>query len=646
MASLTKPTVKINNVTYEDVPSVQIQGITDSTGTYDALDFYWTGDASVVEGTGADVGTTAQVLTGVTVYGPNGKLTGNMVAQTGDFTTDSISATSSIVKLSVPSTNYYSTNANITATFKGSGSILAAWDTQNSTAYNTDGSNLTVTAKTGFIIPNGYYQGKTASVTTGTVTASAAYSSGDATYFSSDETDYVLTVTPTANVSTAGWIDNGSTSGTPVTKYLKEGSVSLNVSRSDGTSTYLSDTSTAYSFRIVTVARGDDAGWISSGSLAGSSDSYYLKVGSASAGATIGDASSALTGSSTDGTPTVTVTPTRTVSSNGWMTESEITTNAAQTKYIKKGSATPSMSWAASSDDYFLSSGTNNYSIQVTPTATVGTAGWISSISDGTPVTKYLKPGSALAGATLTDDDSILTGVPTDNTPFVTVTPTRTVTTSGWMTESEITADIGFTRYVKPGSVTLSAARTGGTAQIDSNGTYTVEISASGTTTAGWVSSNPTTATATVKIKDAGISNFDMLSGSDSANTSTTDLTVTIGHMVGPNPTDYVGYIDGGSATIRYSTLANAHIASIGSTHGKTMLQVSSHILADTTILGVTGTIATKTASDVTYTANTSTAVTIPAGYYAEQVTKNVPTVTPATPGSGGSGGSGILTIE
>ena len=643
MAALTKPTVKINNVTYEDVPSLSIKGILDSTSTtYDDLDFYWTGDASVVEGTGADAGTTAQVLTGVTVYGPNGKLTGNMTAQTGDYTTDGISATSSIVKLSVPSTNYYSTNANITATFKGSNSILAAWDTQNSTAYNTDGSNLTVNAKTGFTIPNGYYQGKTASVTAGAGTSN--WTVGTNNYVSDSSTSsYSFSITPSVTISTAGWIAQGD------------------------------------------IVAGE-----------GASRMVYVNPGQVSATATVTDNDSALIDSSAYSTPEIVITPVGTSATAGWVTSNEISTGSATSKYIKPGSATPSMSWAASSDDYFLSSGTNDYSIQVTPTAAVGTAGWISSISNGAAVTKYLKEGnvslnvsrgtgastylsdtstaysfrvvtvargdnagwipsgslagsdddyylnvgSASAGATIGDASSALTGSSTDNTPTVTVTPTRTVTTSGWMTSSEITTNAVQTKYIKAGSVTLSAARTGGTAQVDNNGTYTVVVSASGTTTAGWVSSNPTTATATVKIKDAGITTFDQLSGNAGTHTSSTNLTINLSRLVSGTPTAYEGYVNGGSATVTYGIIASApNTSSIAGSNNYSISGVSGHILADTSIFGVTGTIAIKAASDVTYTANTSTAVTIPAGYYAEQVTKNVPSVTQ-------DGTTNVLTIS
>ena len=568
MAALTKPTVKINNVTYEDVPSVQIQGITDSTGTYDALDFYWTGDAT-------DNLTSAQILTGLKVYGREGLIVGDMSALEGDYATDDISATSSVIELSVPSTAYYSTNANITATFKGSNSILAAWDTQNSTAYNTDGSNLTVNAKTGFTIPNGYYQGKTASVTAG--------------------------------AGTSNW--------------------------SVGTNNYVSDSSTSlYSFSITPSVTISAAGWIAQGDIAAdvnASRAVYVNPGQVSATATVTDSDSALIDSSAYDTPEIVITPVGTSATAGWVTSNEITTGSATSKYIKPGSATPSMSWAASSDYYFISSGTNDYAVQVTPTASVGTEGWISSISDGTTVTKYLKPGSATAGVNIDDSNSALTGSIADRTPAVIISPTATVGTEGWMTASEVVAGTAQTKYLKPGSVALSAARTGGTAQVDNNGTYTVEISASGTTTAGWVGSNPTTATATVKIKDAGITVFDQLSGNAASNTSSTNLTINLGRLVSGTPTAYEGYVNGGSATVTYGIIASApNTSSITGTNTYSISTVSGHILADTSIFGVVGTIATKTASDVTYTANTSTAVTIPVGYYAEQVTKNVPSVT------------------
>lgn len=346
MAALTKPTLKINSKTYEAVPSVKIQGITDSTGTYDDLDFYWTGDATI--------SAASQLLTGIKAYGPNGVITGN-----------------------IPS--------------KSSSDLTV--------------SGATVTA------PAGYYASA----------ASKSVASGS--------------VTPVATINTSSYLDS-----------------------------------------------------------------------------------------------------------------------------------------------------TSSYTFTVTPSATL-TEGYITAAGAGTVVTGHIKAGTASAPLTITDTSNALTGSSTDGTPKITTSITPSVT-AGWIT-SVATSGTG-DKYIKKGTVTLSAQRTGGTALVDSSGTYTVIIGASGTTTAGWVGSNPTSASATIKIKDAGISSFDIISG-DNANSK---VNVSIAHMVSSTPTNYEGYVKGGSATITYSMLAAANIASQGGTD-KTLLQVQNQILNGTTILGVAGNVPT-----------------------------------------------------
>lgn len=378
MAALTKPTLKINNKTYEAVPSVKIQGITDSTGTYDDLDFYWTGDATI--------SAASQLLTGIKAYGPNGVITGNIPSKT---------------------------SADLTV------------------------SGATVTA------PAGYYASS----------ASKSVASGS--------------VTPVATIGTSSYLDS-----------------------------------------------------------------------------------------------------------------------------------------------------TSSYTFTVTPSATL-TEGYITEAGTGTVVTGHIKAGTASAPLTITDASNALTGSLTDGTPKITTSITPSVT-AGWIT-SVATSGTG-DKYIKKGTVTLSASRTGGTALVDNNGTYTVIIGASGTTTAGWVGSNPTAASATIKIKDAGISNFDMISG----NNTNSRVDVSIGHMVSSTPTNYEGYVKGGTATISYSVLASANIASQGGTD-KTLFQVQNQILNGTTILGVAGSVPTLDQDYVTdeigaYNDDDNLYLSIPnTGYYSTQ---------------------------
>lgn len=65
---MAKPTVVINNNTYNTVPSVQIPQSGGGTAT-----FYYTGDADVAQNT---------LMNGVKAYGASGEITGNLTVPT------------------------------------------------------------------------------------------------------------------------------------------------------------------------------------------------------------------------------------------------------------------------------------------------------------------------------------------------------------------------------------------------------------------------------------------------------------------------------------------------------------------------------------------------------------------------------------
>lgn len=546
--------IQINGVQYTAVPSIEV---TDKAGTGTVL-FHEISDTTAAA---------SDVLSGKYFYTSAGvKTQGSIVARTGDQPSDAQTAASSTVKLSVPDTAYYGDGANITATF----AQVAATNIATSAA------------ATGIMSPlTGGYIAKNRSVlgVAGTFSDSSTISSGqNAAAAAQLLTGYSAFID--GDELEGSMPNNGSTSGTISTKagtvsipagYTTGGTVSIASTEQNkiiagnikdgveilGVSGTFTDASTVSTGQTAAVA-GDiltgKSAWVDGAEVKGSiaigsnltnlsqsgsipngyysNKTYSVKTGSAAAPLTITDTSSAL--SSTDtGAPKITTSITPSVTA-GWITS--VSTSGTGDRWIKAGSATPAVTIGDTSSALSTSS-TGGPTITLTPTASVGTAGWISSIGNGTNVTRYIKSGSASTSLSMS-------GGPT---------------TSGSAT-----------------SYTVS-----GIASID------------GTT--GWVSDFTSIDSDSVVIPNAGITSFDMVSGS----TTTNKLTVELGHMVSSTPTDYVGYVNGGSATINYGTIANADIASVDGT-AKNLQQVKNKILSDTTILGITGTCPTLSLDYVT----------------------------------------------
>lgn len=456
MAALTKPTVKINNVTYEAVPSVTIQGITDSTGTYDGLDFYWTGDATV---------TASNMLSGVTAYGPNGVVTGSIIARTGDQDSDSQSTGTrevsgdnlNVVKFSVPDTAYYDDSANITALFSEVAALNIA-QTQSALLLSPLSTMRYIIRSDAQVLG-----------INGTFTDSSTVSSGQTAATASQIlTGYSAWVNSTEVKGSMP--NNGATDGTISTK---AGTVSIPSGYTTGGTVSIDSTEQA---KII-------AGNIKTGVTVLGVAGTFTAANTVSSGQTAAAAGQILSGYS------------------AWVGGSEVKGN-----------------------------------------------------------------------------------IPTRTATNVTVSGKSITTAAGYYATA-------VTKSVADGTLTPSVALSGGATDPASSSTsYTVSGVASNTGTAGWISDFTVEDTDEIVIPNANITSFDMLSGA-STNTSASNLTVQIGHMVSSTPTNYVGYINGGSATINYGTLASAGIATVsGDTEAKSLTQISAKILPDTTILGVTGT--------------------------------------------------------
>lgn len=256
-----------------------------------------------------------------------------------------------------------------------------------------DGDNLTISTKTG-TIPEGYYEDKTWTVNSGSGTDNASLTtnvSGALGGSSSDGTPKVQAV-PTHTVSTPGWITTSDiTDGSGDTKYIKKGSGTSDwtISNND----YVFDDSTynsPYTFYITPTVTISTSGWIKTGDVTpststipiqGSGRSVRVKYGDVKNNATLStDTSNALSGTSSDGTPKVTAAPTHTIYVTGWITETEWTQGSGETKYIKKGVVTPTLTMSGTPSS---SSASSDYKVTGTASHNV-TSGWISSVGNTT----------------------------------------------------------------------------------------------------------------------------------------------------------------------------------------------------------------------------------------------------------------------
>ena len=121
------------------------------------------------------------------------------------------------------------------------------------------------------------------------------------------------------------------------------------------------------------------------------------------------------------------------------------------TKYIRPGSATPSVTVEGSSSALTSPTAMDNQYFTITPKASVGTNGWITSISDGTQLKYKVKDGSASVTATNVPISTTLSGeVDSAMNQFVvssSSTGSTTVTgsvTAGWIS-SISSASVGIT---------------------------------------------------------------------------------------------------------------------------------------------------------------------------------------------------------
>jgi hypothetical protein len=168
---------------------------------------------------------------------------------------------------------------------------------------------------------------------------------------------------------------------------------------------------------------------------------------------------------------------------------------------LATGSATPSASYATLSSAGSSATSVTSQYFKITPTASVGTAGWISSISNGTVQNYTVRSASVTPSATLVVSASALTSTTTIGGQYFTITPSASVGTSGWVSS----INDGTAKNYQVSNHTGSVASVSGTNTFSysTNSTWSTSNTSSGiyasayatgvskrytVSTAGWIS--------------------------------------------------------------------------------------------------------------------------------------------------------------
>ena len=136
---------------------------------------------------------------------------------------------------------------------------------------------------------------------------------------------------------------------------------------------------------------------------------------------------------------------------------------AYATATVKTGSATPSATVAGSSSALTSPTAMNNQYFTVTPTASVGTAGWISSISNGTQLKYKVKDGSLASSLSITADPSLPVWDSDLNHFKISVSKSQSVTpvsTAGWL-GTAATSTVSVSGSMDPGTIEVGTTLSG-----------------------------------------------------------------------------------------------------------------------------------------------------------------------------------------
>jgi len=236
---------------------------------------------------------------------------------------------------------------------------------------------------------------------------------------------------------------------------------------------------------------------------------------------------------------------------------------------VGSGSATPSATVTGSSSALSSTTAMNNQYFSVTPKASVGTAGWISSISDGSAINYKIKDGEATPSATYATLSSAGTTPTSVASQYFKITPTASVTTAGWINSiNDGTVQNYTVRSASTFTMTGSDVTDEVTVGTVASGYYPVSAKVKGTITAGtagWFTNSGAvqagTATQVGKIAAGSVAIDDKsLSVSPSvtptATVSATGSSITLGTKTTTQPTSgrYISVVGGNSATTGSAT--------------------------------------------------------------------------------------------
>ena len=359
----------------------------------------------------------------------------------------------------------------ITPTFSGS---TAGWvidddidgTVQNYTVRSASTFTMTGSAVTDVVtvgtLSSGYYP--ISAKVKGTVSASTAG------WFSSSGAVQAGTATQVGKIAAATFAAQGADINCTSSGYTGTGTVgSINEGSATTPTASGASTSTSLSGTTLTVARSVTptvvAGYVSSG---------------------------------TAGTVTITGTvPTETKAASGSGTISPSSGKLLSSVTVGAGSATPGATVTGSSSALTSPTAMNNQYFTVTPTASVGTAGWISSISNGTQLKYKVKDGSATTPATsITANPSAITWDSTNSKFKTTTSATKSITptvSAGWVSSGTAgTATVSGSTDVPTIEITATITGTTSATPVIQNKSVTVsgktQITASPSTSTSGIS--------------------------------------------------------------------------------------------------------------------------------------------------------------
>ena len=164
------------------------------------------------------------------------------------------------------------------------------------------------------------------------------------------------------------------------------------------------------------------------------------------------------------------------------------------THYIKAGSATPSAAVVGSSSALTSPTAMNNQYFTVTPQASVDVPGWIASISDGSQLKYKVRDGAVTPGAAYATIGSAGTSPTSVTSQYFKITPNASVGTAGWINSISDGAAQNYTvRSASTFTMTGSAVTDIVTVGAASSGYYPISAKVKGAisaSTSGWFSNS------------------------------------------------------------------------------------------------------------------------------------------------------------